>query len=68
MTERMLNHQGHSIVIREDPNEVAVSVDEREVRVFGGGSGYWTPFHAYERFGSLDDLARAVAETIGQPE
>lgn len=67
MTERMLSHQGHSIVIRDDPDDVDVRVDGRAVKVFGG-DGYWTPFHAYQRFDSLDDLARAVAETIGQPE
>jgi hypothetical protein len=63
-----MTHKGHSIVIRDDPGRIDVRVDGREVRVFGSADGYWTPFHAYERFASLDDLGRAVAEVIGQPE
>ncbi len=68
MAERTITHKGHSIVIRDDPGKVDVRVDGREVKVFGSADSYWTPFHAYERFASLDELGRAVAEAIGQPE
>jgi hypothetical protein len=68
MAERTMTHKGHSIVIHDDPDEIAVTIDGYQVRVFGSETGYWTPSQAYQRFASLDDLARAVAEITRQPE
>jgi hypothetical protein len=68
MAERTISHKGHSIVIHDDPDSAAVTIDERPVRVFRSSTGYWTPYQAYRKFASLDDLARAVAEITKQPE
>jgi hypothetical protein len=68
MAERRMTHKGHSIVIHDDPDSVDVTIDGHQVRVFGSETGYWTPSQAYQRFTSLDDLARAVAEITRKPE
>ena len=68
MVERAITHRGHSIVIRDDPGEIAVTIDGHPVRIFGSEGNYWTPYYAYQKFGSIDDLARAVAELAWQPE
>jgi hypothetical protein len=69
MAERRMTHKGHSIVIHDDPGEVAVTINELPVRIFGSSdSGYWTPYRAYQKFDSLDNLARAVAELAWVPE
>ena len=68
MDERSISHKGHSIVIRDDPDKAAVTIDGHPVRVFRSDSGYWTPHQAYQRFASVDDLARAVAEITQLPD
>jgi hypothetical protein len=68
MDERSISHKGHSIVIRDDPDKAAVTIDGHPVRVFRSDAGYWTPHQAYQRFASLDDLARAVAEITQLPD
>jgi hypothetical protein len=67
MAERTMTHKGHSIVIHDDPDNIAVTIDGHDVRVFGSETGYWTPHQAYQRFAALDDLARAVAEITQLP-
>jgi|HubBroStandDraft_6_1064221.scaffolds.fasta_scaffold1650292_1 hypothetical protein len=68
MSERTLTHKGHSIVINDDPGAVGVTIDGQQVHVFGSEADYWTPLQAYQRFASLDELARAVAEISRPPE
>jgi hypothetical protein len=68
MTKRTLTHRGHSIVISDDPDTAAVTIDGHEVDVFRSATGYWTPRQGYTRFASLDDLARAVAQITKLPE
>jgi hypothetical protein len=58
---------GHSIVIHDDPDEIAVTIDGEPVPVSGTAGGYWSPLQAYQQFASLDDLARAVAATLRKP-
>jgi hypothetical protein len=64
----MLTHKGHSIVINDNPDTAAVTIDGHQVHVFRSDAGYWTPHQAYQRFAALDDLARAVAEITRLPE
>ena len=68
MDERSISHKGHSIVIRDDQDTAAVTIDGHPVRVSRSDEGYWTPHQAYQRFASLDDLARAVAEITQLPD
>jgi len=68
MGERALTHEGHSIVINDDPSEVTVSIDGEPLRIFGAAGRYWTPHQAYQMFDSIDDLARAVAAITRKPD
>jgi hypothetical protein len=68
MAERRMTHKGHSIVIRDDPDMAAVTIDGHQVHIFSSDEGYWTPHQAYQRFASLDDLAMAVAEISQLPD
>jgi hypothetical protein len=68
MAERRMTHKGHSIVIHDDPDALAVTIDGQPVQVSATEAGYWTPHRAYRDFDSLDELARAVAEITRQPE
>jgi len=68
MAERRMTHKGHSIVIHDDPDTAAVTIDGHQVHLFSSDAGYWTPHQAYQRFASLDDLARAVAEISQLPD